>query len=392
MITELEAYGEDDRLKECCNHPQILFLLTSLSIGGSERKTIRIANALAARGWNMTIAYLDGPHDLRDEISNDVKVHFLDRRGKFGIGALKRLISTVSRNKVDLVCCINLYPLIYGYLARLFLKTTPLKVLATTNETEFVRWKDEIKMFLYAPILKRIDGIIFGSAYQKNLWTEQYKLNSSRSVFIHNGVDLSFFSCPDSEEEYRDIREKLGIPDASLVVGSIGRFRKEKQYQVVIQACVELRERKGLDVYCLLVGGGFEEQQLKDLVAELHCGKYIFLLDAVNDVRPCLGAMDIFVLSSISETFSNAALEAMAMCKPVVLPRVGGCPEMVNSGVNGFIYEPGDTRNFVELLLSLGTDKERKLEIGQAARNYVEAHFNFDLMVESYVDVFKTTV
>ena len=382
----------DLRSNACDRQRHILFLLTTLTIGGSERKIVRLANELAIKGWTLTIAYLDGPDTLRDEISTDVNVYFLDRRGKFGIGALKRLITYLSHNKVDLVCCINVYPLVYGYLARLLSCKTTFKVLATTNSTVFVRPGDGLKMLLYAPMFRRIDGIIFGSSYQKDLWIHQYKLKSSKTVYIHNGVDLSLFKQPESEKEARDIRAELKIPETALVVGSIGRFRIEKQYHVMIQACVELKEKKGLDVYCLLVGGGYEEQQLKDLVAELRCGEYVFLLDAVDDVRPYLMAMDIFVLSSITETFSNAALEAMAMNKPVVLPRVGGCPEMIKPGVNGFIYESGDISEFVDYLYLLGTDKERRLEMGKAARRYVETDFQFQTMVNSYAELFAKTV
>jgi glycosyltransferase involved in cell wall biosynthesis len=373
-----------------------LFFLSSLSIGGSEKKTVRLANALAVKGWDLSIVYLDGPHTLRDEISTDVNVHYLARRGKFSIGALKRLIRYLTCNKFDLVCCINLYPLIYAYFSRLVLTKSPFKLLATTNSTVFVKRKDERNMFLYAPMLRRIDGIIFGSANQKDLWMHQYKLKSSTAVYIHNGVDLNHFRCLDSESESTDIRAELKIPEAGLVVGSIGRFKKEKQYHVVIQACVELKEKKGLDVYCLLVGGGFKEEQferqLMDLVVDLGCEKYVFLLNAVDDVRPYLRAMDIFVLSSITETFSNAALESMAMCKPVVLPNVGGCPEMIKPGVTGFIYESGDILNLVEYLYLLGTDKERRLRMGQAARRYAETNFQFESMVDSYVDIFEKTV
>ena len=65
----------------------------------------------------------------------------------------------------------------------------------------------------------------------------------------------------------------------------------------------------------------------------------------------------------------------MAMGLPVVLPRVGGCPEMVESGVTGFIYEPGDLPQFVEQLFLLGTDKKRRTKMGQEARRFVEENF-----------------
>lgn len=392
MIEASKVAGTSGR--ERVNHHSIhvMFLLSSLTLGGSERKTVRIINALAKNGWKLTVAYMNGPHTLRNEISADVAVICLDRKRKFGFGALRRLVAYVPSAGVNAICCVNTYSLIYGFLARIFLKRNSIRILATTNETNFVRRKDELKMVLFAPMLRRVDAVIFGSAYQKDLWVHQYKLNASECSYIHNGVDTDMYRQSASSVPSQAIRKEEGIPEKGLVIGSIGRFRKEKQYQVVIHACVELREKRGLDVHCLLVGGGFEEQLLIDLVAKLGCEAYVHLIDAQDDVRPYLEAMDIFVLSSISETFSNAALEAMAMGLPVVLPRVGGCPEMVKPGVTGFIYEPGDLSGFVGHLFVLGSDEDLRMKMGQEARRYVETDFRFESMVDSYSELLEKVV
>jgi glycosyltransferase involved in cell wall biosynthesis len=336
------------------------------------------------------VAYLNEPRTLRDEISPDIEVLCLNRKGKFDFAALRQLIVYVANSGIDTICCVNPYPLLYGFLAGFFLKNKHIRIVATTNETNFVHRKDELKMVLYTPLYRRVDAVIFGSAYQQDLWISKYRLNPSKCTYIHNGVDTELFRQSNSHSASRAIRQQNGIPVNSLVIGSIGRFRKEKQYQVVIHACVALREKHGLDVHCLLVGGGFEEQLLRDLVTELDCESYVHLIDSEEDVRPYLEAIDIFVLSSISETFSNAALEAMAMGLPVVLPGVGGCPEMVEHGITGFIYETGDLSGFVDYLKLLGTDKERRVRMSQAARKYVETNFRFESMVDSYAALFSS--
>ena len=384
MALAPDVAGMSEDLRKDGHSGRVMFLMNTLTIGGSERKTVRIANALAKSGRKLTIAYLNAPHTLRDEILDSIDILYLNRRGKFGMGALWRLTAYISQNKINVLCCINLYPLVYAYLARMAPSIPDFKLLAATNMTEFVTHKEGWQMLLYAPILRRVDMTVFGSRYQKDLWVDQYKLNTSRCTYIYNGVDVDMFQKFISGALSKDIRGELGIPEASIIIGSIGSFRKVKQYEVAIQACVELKKKTNLDVYCLLVGGGFEAQRLRDLIIELQCGEYVHILDAADDVRPYLEAMDIFILSSISETFSNAALEAMAMQLPVVLPRVGGCPEMVKSGVTGFIYEPGDLTQFVGQLSLLGADKKRRIKMGQEARRFVEESFRFETMVRSY--------
>jgi glycosyltransferase involved in cell wall biosynthesis len=214
-------------------------------------------------------------------------------------------------------------------------------------------------------------------------------LNASKCSYIYNGVDIDLFNQSGSDAKSQDIRAEHHIPHGALIICSIGRFSKGKQYEVVIRACVDLRVKKNLDVYCLLVGGGLEEKRLKDLVVELKCEKYVFILDAADKVQPYLEAMNVFVLTSISETFSNAALEAMAMGLPVVLPGVGGCPEMVRHGTTGFIYERGDPSRFIEQLFLLCVDKELRIKMGHEARRFVCNNFRFESMVNSYVKLLQ---
>jgi glycosyltransferase involved in cell wall biosynthesis len=383
-ISKRKKIYEDLHLNYDDSSRHVMFLLSTLAVGGSERKTVRIANALAARGWKLTIGYLNAPHTLRNDISGDVNVVFLDRKGKYDFGALRRLVAYVSQYNIDMICCINLYPLIYAYPAKYFVSVASLGILATINTTEFTARKDAWQMLLYAPILRRAHAVIFGCQYQMELWVSRYGLREAECSFIYNGVDAEFFDPLKLYGLPLDIRSELEIPSTSLVVGSIGRFREEKQYEMVIDACVELRKKKGLDVYCLLVGGGKEKQRLEDLVNELNCAQYVRLLDEVKDVRPYLDAMDVFVLSSISETFSNAVLEALSMGIPVVLPKVGGCPEMVKPNITGFIFEPGDKLQLVEYLYVLGSDGELRAKMGQAARQYVIEKFQSRSMFESY--------
>lgn len=368
----------------------LLLLLSSLEMGGSERKSIRIANRLAEMGWPLTVAYLNGPHTLRNEILPSVNVICLQRVGKFDVSVLRRLKAYVDEAGVDTVCCINLYPLLYGFLLKQFSNCQRnFKLMATTNETNFVHRKDALKMAIFAPMLRRVDRIVFGSAFQQQLWIEKYRLPPARCSYIHNGVDTEYFCLEDRTDNSAPVRQSLGIPENAIVVGSVGRFRKEKQYQFVIRACVSLRQQQDLDIHCLLIGGGFEEQSLRELIAELGCESYVHLLDSEDDVRPYLAALDVFVLSSVTETFSNAALEAMAMKLPLVLPRVGGCPEMVDHGKTGFIYEPGDMREFIEYIARLATDNALRTDMGRAARDYVEAHFSFQSMIDEYASLFS---
>ena len=109
----------------------------------------------------------------------------------------------------------------------------------------------------------------------------------------------------------------------------------------------------------------------------------IIFLGNVADVRPVLLVMDIFVLTSQSETFSNAALEAMAMSKPVILSDVGGASEMVIEGLNGFLYPPGDLSGLVSSIITI-IDNNCFDDMGKQSRRIIENNFTFDEMIKQY--------
>lgn len=107
---------------------------------------------------------------------------------------------------------------------------------------------------------------------------------------------------------------------------------------------------------------------------------------AVADVRPVLAAIDVFVLPSTDvESFSNAALEAMAMARPVILSSIGGAGEMVRNGVDGFILSPSELEaRLPPLLAALCAAPMRRVQLGLAARERIEREFSLEVMAARY--------
>jgi glycosyltransferase involved in cell wall biosynthesis len=105
----------------------------------------------------------------------------------------------------------------------------------------------------------------------------------------------------------------------------------------------------------------------------------------LKDVRPAVSAMDVFVLPSRAvETFSNAALEAMSLARPVVLSNIGGAAEMVEHGKSGYLFEIEDSAVLAELLIELYDSEPMRDRIGQAARLRVMKQFHFEAMLDGY--------
>jgi glycosyltransferase involved in cell wall biosynthesis len=112
----------------------------------------------------------------------------------------------------------------------------------------------------------------------------------------------------------------------------------------------------------------------------------VHFVGAVEDVRPVLAALDIFVLPSIEvESFSNAALEAMSMGRPVILSDIGGAREMITDGVEGYVVSPTElAARLPALIAALYSDQRKRQQMGVAARNRAVNCFSVPAMVAGY--------
>jgi len=358
----------------------VVFLLNSLEIGGSESKIVRLANSLAERGMRVGVAYLNGPDTLKAEVSPQVTLIPLQRNGKFSLGAVARLIKAIRQLGAKVVVTVNMYPALYGGLARLRLGKRRVRWIASLNTTEVASTETQRKMRLYGPILRRADSILFGAQSQARLWQEKYRIGTHPvpSSVLYNGVDLERFDArlPSSSQ-------RPDAPRSRYVIGAVGRLHPEKAHTDLVKAIAMLRARD-LDVGALIVGEGSQRARIETLAADSGVSDYVVLAGQQRDVRPFLDQMDAFALTSVAvETFSNAALEAMAKGVPIVTSRIGGMEELIAFG-GGLSYPPGDVPALVAALESLLSNEEQRRAMATAARRAVVDHFAWSRMVDGF--------
>jgi glycosyltransferase involved in cell wall biosynthesis len=369
------------------NRLSFLFLLNSLRIGGSERKTVMVANELYARGHDVHVAYLNEPQALRSELRQEIPCVYLHRAGKFSLKALWLLRSYIRKFDPQNILCVNLYPMLYGLLAMTTARSQGRRCFVFINTTEFHSVRAASQMIFYAPILRCVSKVIFGCKAQQELWQRKYWLPPASCSYIYNGVDTNWFSQKTPLPQQTNLRMLHNFAKHDVVIGIVGQLRPEKNYPELLAACRHLLD-EGLPIRGLIVGGGPEHDKLQAMVRDKGLEHHVVLLGQVKDVRPALLAMDIFVLTSSSvETFSNAALEAMSMEKPVVLSNIGGAAEMVVEGMNGCLYPSGDIAKLVTVLRRLVADEAIRQMMGKMARAVVSERFSLARMTDAYENI-----
>ncbi|MDY6948155.1 MAG: glycosyltransferase, partial [Pseudomonadota bacterium] len=350
----------------------VLFVLNNLAVGGSERKTVRLANACAARGMRVGVAYLNEPTTLLEDIAAGVATFFLSRQGRFSLKANAALRQLIEQRRPRNVVSVNLYPALYVVLATRWARHRPrtIGLMNTTEMRSGARWKRGF----YIRVLRHLDWTVYGCELQRDAWLSAENTMRSRSSVIYNGVDLARFQAPYAEGVTQ--RATHGIGENAFVVGTVGRLAAEKNQLPLIDAVAELRAL-GADAHLMLVGDGPMRAALQQRAEQRGISSAVTFTGALRDVRAALRAFDVFVLPSLSETFSNAALEAMATQLPVILTRTGGAAEMIEHGREGYIVDVAELpRQLPELLNQLRLDNVLRARMAAAAGARAQQSFS----------------
>jgi len=349
---------------------RLLFVTGSLVHGGAERHAITLANRLAERGHDVHFAYVKNDPSQLPRLQ--VPATCLHAQRYLDFSSLKNLKEMIRKTRPTAVLATNPYALMYASLAR------PVAPLAVALHSTFTRTpKEWLQMLAYRPFFWRAERAMFVCQRQMSHWRRRALFSRSNEV-IYNGVDLDYWQ-PIASSPIRGI---LGIEAKDFVVGMSAVLRPEKNPVQLIEAVAMLR-RRGVPARALLIGDGEMRPAVEAAARRLGLADGVSITGLVQDVRPFLAACDVLALTSHTEAFSLAAIEAMALGLPVVHADVGGAAEMIRPGHDGFLFPPSDTGTLVDRLAVLA-DTEKRSALGRNARRTVETRFSERAMVERY--------
>lgn len=251
------------------------------------------------------------------------------------------------------------------------------------------------------PIIINITGLGsgFNNAYTKILVEKMYKYACKNAfcIFFQNEANYNYF-----------IENKIAKKDKSKIVpGSgvnlekfkpmektkedgivrflfIGRIMKEKGIEEYLEAAKYI-SNKYSNVEFQIVGP-YEEEKYKDVILNLNNSK-IKYLGKSDDVRKEIKEVDCIINPTYHEGMSNVLLEGAAMGKPLMASNIPGCKEIVEDGVNGYLFEPKNTQKLIEKIeefLKLSSSEREKL--GRAGRQKVEENFDRNIVIKAYLE------
>jgi len=348
-------------------------------IGGAERQLASLAPLLKARGVDIQVITRRYTGMAAYEIVDEVPVHRLPApRPKalasavFTAAALRLL----KRQRPDLLHAHELLsPTTAGIAAkRLFGIPLVVKVLRGGELGDIAKLKrrptGRMRLALMHKLVDRF--LVISREIEAEL--AEVGIPPERCLHLPNGVDSAHFT-PVGPEAKQTTRTKLGLPEAPTAVYT-GRLTPEKHLERLIGLWPAVRGAQP-GAHLLIVGSGEQEAHLREIA-----GSGVGFTGAVEDVRPYLQAADLFVLPSSTEGLSNALLEAMAAGLAVVATAVGGAPDVITHGENGWLVPPDEEPALEEAIITLLENPVLREQLGEQARQRVMSQYSLPEVAE----------
>jgi L-malate glycosyltransferase len=352
--------------------------------GGSGVVATELGIELAARGHEVHfISYampirLSEPHDRIHFHEVEVTSYPLFDHPPYTLALATKMYEVAEQARLDLLHVHYAIPhSVSAMLAQMMAKPRRLPFITTLHGTDITLVGSDRS---YLPItrfsIEQSDGVTSISAYLRDLTYREFDVKRKIQV-VPNFVNCDVYTRP-ADQSPRERWAKHGEP----ILMHLSNFRPVKRVTDVVEIFALVREK--IPAKLVMMGDGPDRGAAEFLVRKKHLTKDVFFLGKQDLVQEKLGLGDLFLLPSESESFGLAALEAMACEVPVIASDVGGLPEVVTPGVDGYLIPPHDVEAGAKYALEILTSADHGRAMGKRARVNAKAKYCANDVIPQY--------
>ena len=344
----------------------IAILNSSTAHGGAELAAANLAHWLAERGHRCLALGVEGSPFLRLSEARGLTCRPVDARMFPRFAAIPAAVRRAVRRDCAAAVLTNGSRDLHAA-ATASCVSSPF-VLAHVQHMQIGRSKRDL---LHRLEQRAIDAWIAPLPWLAKQAEALTAIPADRIRVIPHGVDLSRFTraLPSREEA----RAALALPSDAMIAGTFGRFDRGKGQEYLLRAIAALKN-DGIEMHALLIGEDThnERQGYRDVLlalADEHgIADRVHFRPFMADIETAYRALDLFVLTSISETYGLVTIEAMASSLPVIGTGSAGTPEIIDDGTSGILVPPADVPALAAALRALSRDPDLRGTLGVAAR------------------------
>ena len=274
---------------------------------------------------------------------------------------------------------------ISAYLAKMMLRDHVVPYVTTLHGTDITLVGNDRS---YLPItrfgIEQSDAVTAVSEYLRRRTIQEFQIQRPITV-IPNFVDCNVYG-PSSDQS---LRRRFAQDDEGILT-HISNFRPVKRVEDVVGIFALVRKKRKARL--LMVGDGPERPKAEWLANTHGIAQDVLFVGKQNDMNELLAISDVLLLPSELESFGLVALEAMACEVPVIATHVGGIPEVVRDGVDGYLYQVGEVQAMADGCLSILNNPKVRDNLGKAARERATHHFCASKIVLEYEDLYHRTI
>jgi glycosyltransferase involved in cell wall biosynthesis len=376
----------------------ITHFVETLNRGGLERVVIDLVRAQQEAGHRCQVVCLFERGSLAPELDElGVPVVSCDKRRGLDLRALLRARRFIRRHATDILHTHNAISHYYAVLASRGLRLQRVvntrhgmgttRALAQRDSRRF-SWRDNRLEWLYGKSMRHTDVVATVCETARHEFAQRPDVPAEKVVAVPNGIRVDKFR-PVSPESQQQLKASLGLTKAARVAGFVGRLTWAKDHATLIHAFALVRKRLP-ESALVLIGDGPLKPDLMELARTEGVGDTIHFLGDRSDIPELLSGMDLFVMSSVTEGYSIALLEACASGLPIVATRVGGNAEIVREGINGTLVAARDPVALADAIIAVLSRTEHAREMGNAGRTWALDQGSFRTMASRYASIYES--
>lgn len=364
--------------------PTVLHIIETTGPGGAETVFTDLIRTLPSR--YRPIPIVAGGGWVLDRLRDiGTKPVVIPSDGRSRTAYFADLLGAVRQSRADLVHAHLMGSSVYGSIAA---KLTRAKAICTLHGSVDLPQEDPYRSARFRILNATASSVVLVSESLRQHVLGCTPLKESFTRVIHNGVDVQAFASGFSG----DLRAEFGIPDDVPIIGALGNVRAAKGYHVLLEAVSHLPDDQPW--HLLVVGdtSGDIYPILDATLARLNLRDRVTFTGFREDVPSVLSTFDIFALSSTTEGFSLATVQALAASKPVVATRSGGPEEILADGVTGLLVPPENARALAKALQRLLSDSALRTALSSAGAGEVRRRFSLESMVSAYEHLYDSVL
>lgn len=365
---------------------KVLHLISGGDTGGAKTHIISLLKGLNRLIDAKVVCFIEDTF-YEDAKNAGINIEVYKQKSRSDMSVVHRLVDEINNEGFDIIHC-------HGARANfiaMFLKRKIKKPLITTVHSDYkLDFKDNFYKNLVYTGLNTLALKIFNyyiaisDTFKEMLVDRGFKENQ---IYVsYNGIDLDVK--PDITPKEKFLKRYQIESTGKTIIGIIARLDIVKDHETFIKAADMVLKNRD-DVLFLIAGDGNDETRLKSLVSTLGIKENVRFLGYVKDNYSFFNAIDINILTSVSESFPYVILEGAKMEKVVISTDVGGIGKLINSGYNGYLIDVGDSVALANNIITLVNDKDKIVLMGKNLYNYVESNFSTKIMSEKHIQIYE---